>query len=151
MMGFIVTDARVRQEAADLAADARNLLLELDRDVPAAAASGECHPPLDIIETAAAIEIVMDLPGVSPESVRVALRRNAVVIVGIKPAPGANAEARFHLAERGFGRVARAVRVTGTVDGRRGQASIAGGVLRIVLPRVTDRRGALIPLVVRHG
>src|SRR5687767_247196 len=75
-----VTDL-FHQEAADLADDARRLLLELDRDVPGAAAvNAECRPPLDVLETATAVEVVIDVPGVPPESLRVAVRRSTLLV-----------------------------------------------------------------------
>ena len=52
-------------------------------------------------------------------------------------------QVRFHLAERSFGAFARAVRVTGAFDGGRARAVVANGVLRVVLPRIEDRRGQL--------
>jgi hypothetical protein len=50
------------QDAADLAEDARQLLLELDRDVPGVASvSAECRPPVDVIETASSVVVVIDI------------------------------------------------------------------------------------------
>ena len=134
-----MTDARL------LADDARRLLEELDRDVPGAAqSSGECRPALDIVETTDATEVVVDLPGLAPASLRVALRRDTVLVVGAKLPPASTGDARFHLAERSYGRFARAVRVAGAFDASRAKAILEAGILRIVLPRIEDRRGRLI-------
>ena len=82
-----VTDS-FHQEAAELTDDARRLLTELDRDLPGAAgASGECRPPLDVMETTEAVEVVVDVPGMSANSLRVAIHRNAVLVVGAKLGP----------------------------------------------------------------
>ena len=43
--------------------------------------------------------------------------------------------------ERPHGRFTRTVALDMPVDGRRAQASLAGGLLTIVLPRMDDRRG----------
>jgi HSP20 family protein len=135
----------VSENAADLAADADRLLAELDRDVPGAAGlRGECRPSLDVLETAKSIEVVVDLAGVQAHAVKVAIRRGAVVIVGAKMPPAADAPMRFHLAERSYGRFARVVRVGGAVDTSRATAGIRAGQLRISLPRITDRRGQLV-------
>lgn len=134
-------------EAALIAEDARHLLEELDRDVEGAAhLSAECRPALDIMETADATEVVVDVPGVRPNSVRVAIRANTVMIVGAKLVPPTPANARFHLAERTYGRFARAVRIAGAFDAKRAKAILANGLLRIVLPRIEDRRGALVQI-----
>ena len=135
----------LRQEAVDLAEDARRLLIELDREVPGVAAlNAECRPPLDILETATAVEIVIDVPGVSPESLRIAVRRDTLLVVGAKVATSVDPSVRYHLAERSYGRFARAVRLSSPVDARKAQARTSSGELRIVLPHVEDRRGAVL-------
>jgi len=137
------------QEAADLADDARRLLLELDRDVPGAAAvNAECRPPLDVLETATAVEVVIDVPGVPPESLRVAVRRSTLLIVGAKLAGQTDVTLRHHLAERSYGRFARAVRLSGAFDARRARAVAARGQLRVSLPRVEERRGSVLIIAV---
>jgi HSP20 family protein len=131
---------------------ARQLLDELDRDVPGAAhLSGECRPALDIVETADATEVVVDVPGVAAHSVRVAIRANTLMIVGAKLVPATPADARFHLAERTYGRFARAVRIDGAFDANRVTATVSHGLLRIVLPRIDDRRGRLVHVAVQSA
>ena len=134
-----------RPDAAELAEDARHLLNELDRDAPGVAGlNGECRPPLDVFETTEAVEVLVDVPGVAVDSLRVAVRRSTILVVGAK-LPGSNSQgARFHLAERAYGRFARAVRLTGAIDPSRAKASVSSGQLRIVLPRIADRRGRII-------
>lgn len=140
------------QDATDLAEDARRLLLELDREVPGAASStGECRPPLDVIETADAVEIVVDVPGVSAACLRVVVRRSTVLVVGAKLGSQADSAGRFHLAERSSGRFARAVRLGDAVDASRARAVVRLGQLRISLPRIEDRRGRLIAVPVEQG
>jgi len=137
------------REPALIADDARRLLEELDRDIPEAATlSAECRPALDILETTDATEVVVDVPGIRPDSIRVAIRANTVMIVGAKLVPPAPVNARFHLAERTYGRFARAVRVAGAFDANRAKAVVENGLLRVVLPRVEDRRGRLIAIKV---
>ena len=144
--------SRFDQDAVDLAEDARRLLTDLDREVPGAASlTAECRPPLDVLETATALEIVVDLPGVPPDSVRVAIRRSTLLVVGAKNAPGADPEMRYHLAERSYGRFARAVRLLETVDPSRARALASAGELRIILPRLEDRRGSMRLIPVEHA
>lgn len=132
-------------EATDLADDARRLLAELDREVPGVAAlNSECRPSLDVFETQSGTEVVVDVPGVNPESIRVAIKRDTLLVVGAKAAPGGDAAQRYHLAERSYGRFARAVRLQGAIDTRRASAHAANGELRIVLPRLEDRRGTIM-------
>ena len=142
----------IGKDAVELADDARQLLMELDREVPGVAAlNAECRPPLDVLETATSVEIVLDVPGVRADSLRVAVRRSTLLVVGAKVAPPAGVTVRYHLAERSYGRFARAVRLATPVDARRAHATSSAGELRVVLPRVEDRRGAILMIPVDHA
>jgi HSP20 family protein len=141
-----------RTDAAELAEDARSLLAELDRDAPGVASlHGECRPPLDVFETTDAIQILIDIPGVAVDSLRVAVRRNTVLLVGAKQPMSMQPGARHHLAERAYGRFARAIRVSGAVDPTRATAVVNSGQLRVTLPRIEDRRGRVISVPVTRG
>lgn len=132
-------------DATDLAEDARRLLAELDREVPGVAAlNAECRPSLDVFETTSGVEVVVDVPGVIPESIRVAIKRDTLLVVGAKASPSGTTPQRYHLAERSYGRFARAVRLNRPIDTRRATARAADGELRIVLPNLEDRRGSVV-------
>ena len=90
------------------------------------------------------VEVVVDVPGVSAEALRVVIRRNSVLIVGVKLPVGSGSASRFHLAERSYGRFARVVRLAGAADASRARARVESGQLRVVLPRLEDRRGHLV-------
>ncbi len=138
-------------DSADLAEAVRTLLRDLERTHGPGASLGECRPPVDVYEAGEVIEVAMDIPGVGPGDVRVVVRENAVIVAGEKAATSAAAkDARFHLAERSFGRFARAVRLLIPVDASRATAELSGGRLRIVVPRVDERRGRDIPVQITH-
>ena len=152
-----MTDIFARADSADMAESVRRLLRDLDRTHGAGAqrdAAGvpgfiECRPPIDVYETADAIEVALDVPGVGPDDVRVVVRENAVIVVGEKAAGSCAAkDARFHLAERTFGRFARALHLLTPVDATRARAELSQGRLRIIVPRIDDRRGRDIPVPV---
>ena len=112
--------------------------------------AAECSPPLDVIETGQGLEVILDLPGVPASSLDIVLADNLLVIAGEKlPAMCEHADAGFHIAERGFGRFRRAIRIEGAYDAGRAAASLARGELRVVLPRIEERRGAPIRIPVR--
>lgn len=129
-------------ELGDLTEDARRLLQELGGAAGGRAAAGDCVPPLDVIETDEAVEILLDVPGVTASSLRVLMKGSVVLIAGEKwvagPGPGTGG---YHLVERGSGRFARAVRVSGAFEGSRVRATLSDGELRITLPKLADRRG----------
>jgi HSP20 family protein len=142
--------ARIFLERRDMTDDLRRLFNLLDEASGPSGAAGECAPPFDVIETASTIEVIMDLPGVTAESVKILFARNTLMIGGHKlPGTCEHREAAFHLAERTFGRFARAIRVNGAFDAGRAEATLNAGELRIVLPRIEERRGAEIRIPVR--
>jgi HSP20 family protein len=137
--------ARVYVERRELSAE----LLHLLEPHPAAA---ECTPPLDVIETDAGIEAILDLPGVAKASVEIVFSGNVLLIAGRKlPARCEHRDAAFHIAERSFGRFARAIGVDGAFDAARATATLTDGQLHVVLPRLAERRGReiRIPITTR--
>jgi HSP20 family protein len=144
-----VTDIYARADSADLAEAMRRLLRDLESTHGPGASIGECRPPVDVYEAGGNVEIALDVPGLAPEDVRVVVRENAVIVVGEKAAGSCAArDARFHLAERTFGRFARALRLLTPVDASKARAELNGGRLRIIVPRIDDRRGRDIPVKV---
>jgi HSP20 family protein len=138
-----------RDDIADVADDVRALLGDIDDGLPdASRLRGECRPPLDVVETATAVEVVVDVPGLAASALRVLMRRNVLMVVGAKGPAGGDRPQRVHVAERNYGRFARTVRVDSAVDATRATASLRLGQLRIVLPRLDDRRGLSIPIAV---
>ena len=111
----------------------------------------EYHPPLDVMETPSAIDIVTDLPGVAAEAVRVVFTGDLVIIAGHKRPAGCRHANAFHLAERTFGRFASAVRVDGAVDVTRAKAVMQGGELHVTLPRIAERRRREISIPVERA
>ena len=104
--------------------------------------SGECMPLLDVFETEGTIEIVLDVPGITLEGCRIMIKSGVVLVVGEKERPEpSRGPASFHLVERDFGRFARAVRVHAAIDASKARARLREGELRIVLPKITERRG----------
>ncbi len=139
-------------QPAGLAEDVHRLLDDLARRRADRrhAVAGECMPVVDVFETEKTVEIVLDLPGVTAEAVRVLFKAGVLLIVGEKERPDLSKRgpASFHLVERDFGRFARAVRINAAVDASQARARMANGELRVVLPRIADRRGAglMVPI-----
>jgi HSP20 family protein len=127
----------------------QRFLTFFDEDGPTS--PGECSPPVDVLERPDRLEITMDLPGVSPSAVRVVFSSGTLVIAGRKAPRVCERSVAFHLAERTFGRFARAVSLTGAYDVSRATASLSQGELRILLPRIEERRGRDIPIEVTVG
>ena len=129
--------------------DLRRLFDLLDGQSQAAGGTGEFTPPLDVIESPTHLEIVVDLPGVKADSVQLVFSKGTLLIAGLKlPAACGHKDAAFHMAERTFGRFARAVRVAGAVDAGQAQATLRKGELRVTFRRIEERRGRQIRIAI---
>jgi HSP20 family protein len=139
-------------QPADLAQDVHRLLDDLAkrRADRRHVVAGECMPVVDVFETDKTVEIVLDLPGVAADAIRILFKAGVLLIVGEKERPDLSKRgaASFHLVERDFGRFARAVKVNAAIDGSQARARLANGELRVVLPRIIERRGTglIIPI-----
>ena len=133
---------RIYLERREMGEELKRVFDMLDREAKAAGPPGECHPPVDVIESAAEVEVIVDLPGLTGEEVQVVFSRGNLLVAGMKrPAVCSHSDAAFHLAERAFGRFARVIRIAGAVDAGRARATLSAGELRIVVPRIAERRG----------
>ena len=130
-------------ESRELVDDLRQVFADLAASLgpEQRASSGEYHPALDVVETSNDVEILIDLAGVPAEAVRVLFRGDVLIVAGQKAPPPTASEPNFHLLERGFGRFARAVRLSGAFEIGRAQARLIAGELTIILPKRLDRRG----------
>jgi HSP20 family protein len=123
-------------------------LVELLNDA-GAGPQGECVPPVDVIEHADRVEIIVDVPGIAAGAIRVMYARGTLVIAGRKlPRASNQSGVTFHLAERSFGRFVRTVGLAGAFDVARATASVTAGELRVALPRIEERRGRDISIEV---
>jgi HSP20 family molecular chaperone IbpA len=115
MLRMVAFSSGSMDQPADLAQDVQRLLDDLARGRPERrhVVAGECMPVVDVFETEKTVEIVLDLPGVAAEAVRVLFKSGVLLIVGEKERPDLTKRgpASFHLVERDFGRFARAVRI----------------------------------------
>lgn len=135
-------------EPGEFRDEVRRIFQELESTQGDQGLAGECAPALDVFETDEAVEIAVDLPGVSPESVRLVARGQTLLIAGNKAPRRTRSDASFHLVERGYGRFARVVRLSASCDTNRARASMNNGELRISVPRMAERRGRSIRITI---
>lgn len=145
----------VESNPADLAEDVRRLFDDLATRRPDRrhVVAGECVPLVDVLETGRDVEIVLDLPGVAADALRIVIKAGVVLIVGEKERsePAKRVPASFHLVERDFGRFARAIRIQSAIDATAARAWLKHGELRIVIPRVQERRGRPLDVPILSG
>jgi HSP20 family protein len=92
------------------------------------------QPPLDLHETADAYVVVIDLPEVSPEEMRILVGERDLVIAGQRqPAPPEGV--LFQRCERPFGAFERTLKFSQAVDAQQARAEYRHGTCRIHLPK----------------
>ena len=108
-----------------------------------AACPGYVWMPLaDITETAQALVVRIELPGVAPEQVLVEVADGALVVRGERPPDscGEDAETAYHLIERAHGPFARRFPLPEGADGEGISANLREGLLTVTVPK---RRSSL--------
>jgi HSP20 family protein len=98
-------------------------------------------PCVDVFEANGTLTVVMEVPGLSPESLHVSWSNGRLKVSGERRERRPGGVVAFLCMERPHGRFTRTVALDVPVDGRRAQARLSGGLLTIVLPRLDDRRG----------
>jgi len=99
-------------------------------------------PPCDIMEDGNGVRIVMEIPGVSPDDVKLSLENNMLTIRGEKrqQEERGDQERRVHRYERSYGTFERTFALPNTVDPDRIEADFDGGVLSVTLPKAEKMR-----------
>jgi HSP20 family protein len=108
---------------------------------PERAAGGEWVPSVDVYECDGCLRVVVEVPGLQPDSLRVTYREGELTIAGERRDRRPQGVTGFLCMERPHGRFSRTISVELSLDVRQAEARLAGGVLTVVLPRVKDRRG----------
>jgi HSP20 family protein len=147
-----VPPRRTRTVEDDLPALQReiNLLFErlsaFDRSEPTA--GGEWIPSVDVFERDGALVVVAEVPGLGPESLRAAIRDDALVLSGERRAKRPAVAGTYLCLERPNGRFTRTIPLERALDVRRASARLKDGLLIITIPRRDERRGreTLIPI-----
>jgi len=91
--------------------------------------------PTDVVEDEHALQIVMELPGVEPDNVRLSLENNVLTIRGEKRQEIDENRERIHRSERIYGVFERTFVLPNTVDPDKIDAQFENGVLLVKIPK----------------
>lgn len=97
-------------------------------------------PACDIFEDQDGIKLVMEVPGVNPDDVKLQLENNMLTIRGEKRQVAEEKADRVHRYERSYGSFERTFSLPSTVDADRIEADISDGVLTVMLPKAEKAR-----------
>ncbi|MDH4184251.1 MAG: Hsp20/alpha crystallin family protein [Nitrospinota bacterium] len=97
--------------------------------------------PMDVFENDTSLVLELDLPGILPEEVSVTTQEFWVVIEGTKrDIQEVKEKADFLCSERSFGPFKRLFKIPMAVDLELASATYRLGALRVILPKLSDRR-----------
>ena len=92
-------------------------------------------PPVDIIEHDKAVELRLDLPGITPENIDVKVDGEVLTITAERKNEAKAEEKGWVRQERTWGKYVRTFTLPPTVDGSKPEASYKHGVLLVTLPK----------------
>lgn len=102
------------------------------------------QPPIDVFEDETDVHIEMEVPGMGRSELNIRLDRDRLSIEGFKQSGGDSACLRYICVEREFGVFRRTVEIPASVDASGVRAALVDGVLKIRLPKIIERRRAVV-------
>ena len=100
---------------------------------------GHWLPPADVVETAEAYVVEVELPGLRQDDVVVQFHGDELVVRGEGSPDVAGRGESFHRMERRYGPFARGFRFPEEVDPERIRATFEDGLLRLEVPKARPR------------
>jgi len=109
---------------------------------------GEWIPGVDVYECRGRLLVVVEVPGLPADALKVVYRERELVLSGERRARRPGAGTGFLCLERSHGRFERTIPLDAAVDVSQAEATLAGGLLTVTLPRLKERRGreTVIPI-----
>ena len=139
---FLTTTRRASQPAPDVYSNLHRLSRMMDEAMGGGWNGGTLAsawtPSCDVFEDKENLKIVLELPGVKPEDVKISLENQVLTIQGEKKQVAEESSERWHRYERSYGSFERMFSLPSTVEAERIQAKVDNGVLTVTLPK-TER------------
>jgi HSP20 family protein len=106
------------------------------------------QPAVDILEEPDAIRLVAEVPGVSPEDVKISVEGNLLTIRGMKEQVTEDKVEQVHRYERTSGAFERTFTLAASIDPSKIRATYSLGVLTVMLPKAETAKPHLIKVEV---
>ncbi len=109
-------------------------------------------PLLDLYETAEAVVVEADIPGIDPDDVEISVLNGILTIEGMKKENVEEAHKINYLCmERSFETFRRIIRISVPINPKKATAVYSSGVLTVTFPKLKDKRGEVVVVKVRRG
>lgn len=105
------------------------------------------NPAVDVSENAEGFVFTVELPGIKPEAVEIAVKDNHLTIKGERQPVESTDGVRVHHRERPSGRFARVFRLHKAVDAEKVTATYRDGLLEVLAPLRAEVKPRKIPVM----
>ena len=92
-------------------------------------------PRMDMQDTKDAIQVTVELPGLTQDDVKIAIEDDVLTVSGEKKAEKDVKEENYRFSERAYGSFSRSILLPRSVDADKIKATMTDGVLTIVAPK----------------
>lgn len=114
--------------------------------LPGISGWGEWSPSIDLIDKGTDYIIMADLPGYTPENVKITVQENSVQIRGKVQEEKDTTQGDFQVKERSFGTFSRSIPLPAQIKPEEARAKFKNGVLEITLPKVDVPAGRILDI-----
>lgn len=103
-------------------------------------------PSMDVVETKDAVEVSVELPGLSRDDVKIAMDGDVLTISGEKKSEKESKDREYRVYERSYGQFSRSIRLPRSVDPAQIKAAMTDGVLKITAAKRPDAQTKTIEI-----
>lgn len=108
-------------------------------------------PSVDICECQKYVTVKVEIPGVLLNDVKLYADGNNITIEGEKRKVSRDGKKRLHLMERGYGKFKRVININAPVNTHKAEATLKDGVLRMIFPKVSNKRGERVEIAISEA
>ncbi len=105
--------------------------------------------PVEVRDKKHEYDIRAELPGVKKEDLDIDLNNNYLTIRAVKSAEKSEEEKSYSKSEFSYGEFSRTVYLPQEVDAEKVEAKMDNGVLKIVIPKITDTKESVKKITVK--
>jgi HSP20 family protein len=109
-------------------------------------------PNTDILDGPETLTLMIELPGVSAADLELKADGGNIMVSGEKRSRPLDGEVtQHHCLERSYGRFSRTIALNYAINTHKADARLRDGVLKIVFPKVENRRGGAVPIPIKEA
>lgn len=112
---------------------------------------GPSEAKSDVVQLDGAVEISIELPGMSMEDIQVTVTDDMLTVKGEKRIERREDKKGYYLSERSYGAIWRAIPLPPGVDGSKAEATFRNGVLTVRLPQTPEAQAKIKRVEVKAG